>query len=97
LPRWKISKHRVQHITYEREIKAATQEEAMRIFEAGTAWPSSYDDRYGKVVQQNVAVVEQLPPSQYHLEECCWHDLPIQPTPVEELSQEFVDALLTED
>jgi hypothetical protein len=99
-PRWKISEHRVQHITYEREIKAATREDAMRIFEAGTAWPSSYDDRYSEIVQQDEAVVEQITDErrlEYYREECCWHDLPIQPTPVEELSQEFVDAILTED
>ena len=76
LPHWKISKHRIQHITYERTIKAATQEEALRIFEAGTAWPSSYDDRGGKIIQQDDPIVEQQPPSRYHQEECCWHDLP---------------------
>jgi hypothetical protein len=80
LPRWKISAHRVQHITYEREIKAATQEEARRIFDEGTAWPSSYDDRYGEIVQQDEAGIEQLPPSKYHLEECCFHDLPSRET-----------------
>lgn len=74
-PRWKISRHRVQHITYEREIKAATQEEALRIFEAGTAWPSSYDDRGGTIIQQDDPIVAQLPPSRYHLEECCFHDV----------------------
>lgn len=75
LPRWKISEHRIQHITYTREIKAATLEEAMRLFEAGTAWPTSYDDHYGEIVQQDEAVAEQLPPSAYHLEYCCYHDL----------------------
>lgn len=60
LPRWRISEHRIQHITYEREIKAATREEALAIFNAGTAWPSSYDDRYGEIVQQDAAVVVQI-------------------------------------
>jgi len=72
LPRWKISEHRIQHLTYTRKIKAASAEEAMRIFEAGTAWPSSYDDDYGEVVQQDEPVVELLPPDDYHLTECCY-------------------------
>lgn len=75
LPRWEIREHRVQHITYTREIKAATKEEALRIFEAGTGWPSSYDDRYGEIVQQDEAVAEQLSLSEYHLKDCCYHDL----------------------
>ena len=75
LPRWKIRKHRIQHITYTREIKAATQEEAMRLFEEGTPWPTSYDDDYGEIIQQDEAMAEQLPPSEYHLEDCCYHDL----------------------
>jgi hypothetical protein len=60
LPRWAISQHRIQHITYEREIKAATREEALQIFEGGTAHPSSYDDNYGEVVQQDEAVIVQM-------------------------------------
>ena len=75
LPRWKISRHRVQHITYEREIKAATLEEAMAIFEAGTAHPSSYDDLYGEIIQRDDPVAEQLPPNEYYLTEVCYHDL----------------------
>jgi hypothetical protein len=123
-PRWKISEHRVQHVTYQREIKAATREEALQLFEAGTAWPSSYDDSYGEIVQQDAAVVEQVTDERelrYYREENCYHDLPSKlkaaglghlaaidtethdgcapctPTPVEEFSQEFVDALLAED
>jgi hypothetical protein len=88
-PRWRITEHRVQHVTYEREIKAATPEEAMQIFEAGTAWPSSYDDRYGAIVQQDPAVIARITGEgddhqsdidkrklAYHREECCYHDLP---------------------
>lgn len=78
-PRWRITEHRVQHITYEREIKAATREEAMQIFEQGTAWPSSYDDRYGEIVQQDDPVVAQITDEadlRYYREECCYHDLP---------------------
>ena len=71
LPRWKISEHRVQHITYTREIKAPTLEEAMRLFETGTVWPSSYDDEYGEIVLQDEAVAEQLPPNEYR----CYREL----------------------
>lgn len=67
VPRWKISEHRIQHVTYKREIKAATKEEAMQIFGAGTAWPSSYDDWPGAVVEQDEPVVELLPPRDYCL------------------------------
>lgn len=76
-PRWKVSQHRVQHITYTREIKASSQEEAQRIFEQGTAWPSSYDDHYGDVESEDDVVVEQLPPDEYHLKECCYLDVEI--------------------
>lgn len=84
-PRWRITEHRIQHLTYEREIKATTAEEAMKIFEKGTAWPSSYDDRYGEIVQQDDPVITQITGDgddsdarslAYHREECCYHDLP---------------------
>jgi hypothetical protein len=74
-PRWKISRHRLQHLTYTREIKAVTAEAAMQIFEEGTEWPSQYDDNYGAVVQLDAPVTEKLPPDEYHLTECCYHDL----------------------
>lgn len=74
-PRWKISQHRVQHLTYTRKIKAGSAEEAMQIFEAGTAWPSQYDDDYGAVIQRDEPLTERLPPDEYHLTECCYHDL----------------------
>src|SRR6478672_12417552 len=74
-PRWKISQHRIQHLTHEREIKAATEEEALRIYDAGTAWPSTYDDRAGVVVQCDPVQIKRLLPDEYHLTECCWHDL----------------------
>lgn len=84
-PRWRITQHRVQHITYAREIKAATAEEAMKIFDEGTAWPTSYDDRYGEVVQQHEPAIAQITGQEddidarylaYHREDCCYHDLP---------------------
>lgn len=73
-PTWKIGQHRIQHITYERLIKAATLAEAMVVFEQGTAWPSSYDDRGGEVIQEDDAVGVQLPPDEYG-QQCCYHDL----------------------
>lgn len=81
-PRWIVSAHRIQHITYEREIKAATREEALQIFEGGTAHPSSYDDRYGEVVQQDETVVMQMTDEdelharrlKHYREDNCWND-----------------------
>jgi hypothetical protein len=78
-PRWKISQHRLQHITYTRKIKAADVEKVRQLFETGTAWPSQYDDTYGTVVQLDEPVLELLPPDEYHLTECCYHDLPSDP------------------
>lgn len=74
-PRWKVSAHRIQHLTYTRKIKAASAAEALRIFEEGTAWPTQYDDAYGEIVQQDAPVAAPLPPDEYHLTECCYHDL----------------------
>jgi hypothetical protein len=65
-----------------REIKAATAEEAMQIFEEGTAWPSQYDDNYGAVVQLEAPVTEKLPPDEYHLTECCFHNISTDSIPV---------------
>lgn len=84
-PRWRIRARRIQHITYEREIKAATAEEALKIFDEGTAWPTSYDDRYGDVVQQDEPVIAQITGEgddvdahrlAHYREDCCYHDLP---------------------
>jgi hypothetical protein len=61
-PRWRVSRHRVQHITNVRVFKASTREKAIKIFEEGTAWPREYDDRGGAVIQLDDVVVEQLPP-----------------------------------
>lgn len=74
-PRWKVSQHRLQHLTYTRKIKATTAEEALQIFEAGTAWPTQYDDDYGAVVQLDAPTLTQLPPDEYYLTECCFHNL----------------------
>src|SRR5580765_1813517 len=74
LPRWKVSQRRVQVVTYEREIKATTQDEAKQIFAAGTAWPSSYDDKYGDVIDCEDVEVKSLP-LQDDDANCCWHNL----------------------
>lgn len=73
LPRWKLSEHRVQHLTYVREIKAATAEEARAIFDRGTSWPSQYDDEYGEIVQRDDVVVERLDPEEQEFE--CFHEV----------------------
>ena len=86
-PRWRITEHRIQHITYEREIKAATEAEALAIFERGTAWPTSYDDNYGEIVQQDPRAIVQITGEgdddqsaidksklRFYREECCFHD-----------------------
>lgn len=59
--RFKISTERVQRIWHEREIKAATLEDAMRIYNEGTAWPSSYDDRHGEILEEHDPVVQEVP------------------------------------
>lgn len=72
IPHWEISEHRIQHIIYNRKIKAATQEEALKIYEEGTAWPSSYDDIYGEIIQKDPVNIEKLPPSKFP-DINCWH------------------------
>jgi hypothetical protein len=74
-PRWKVSQHRIQHITYEREIKAATAEEAVEIFERGTAWPSLYDERGGEVIQRDEIKAESMPSDEFHPTNACWYEL----------------------
>ena len=101
-PRWRITEHRVQHITYEREIKAATADEALTIFRQGTAWPTSYDDRYGEIVQQDEPTVAPITglgdddqsdidrrKLKMHREDCCYHDLPTNLGAADDGSAEF--------
>jgi hypothetical protein len=81
LPRFKISTERVQRIRYERKIKAKDEAEAIRIYNEGTQWPSSYDDRYGEILEQHEPVVTVVPPLDEPmrsriLEEHCYHNLP---------------------
>jgi hypothetical protein len=74
LPTWEVSQHRIQHITRSRRIKAATPEEALSLFEAGTAWPSSYNERGGKIVSEDAPVVEQLSTEKKY-GYTCYHNL----------------------
>lgn len=77
IPRWKISTESVRRILHSRTIKARTQEEALAIYAAGTAWPSSYDERDLEVIVEGEPVVEIKPPraSKYD----CWHLLGEEP------------------
>ena len=77
LPRFKISTERVQRLFYERTIKAKDEIEALRIYEEGTAWPSSYDDRYGEILEQKAPSVEiVLPRGERDTGIVCYHNLP---------------------
>lgn len=89
LPRFKISTERLQWITHERKIKAVDEIDAMRIYNQGTAWPSSYDDHDGELLEERAPVVERLPPRDHKWD--CWHRLR------HEIPQPLVDALSTED
>lgn len=75
LSRFKVSIERVQRIFYERTVKAATAEEALAIVNEGTAWPSSYDDRGGEVLEQHDPVISlvELEPNVKKLHRC-WND-----------------------
>jgi hypothetical protein len=75
LPRFKISTERVQRLFYERTIKAANEAEALAIYAEGTAWPSSYDDRSGEVLEQKDPIVTIEEPL---TEIYCYHNLPSQ-------------------
>lgn len=86
LPRFKISTERVQRLFYERTIKAATAEEALRTYNEGTAWPSSYDDRGGEVLERKEPVVSVVQSDKgdkfdaWWLEQNCWHNLRTEET-----------------
>lgn len=81
IPRWKISTERVQRLFYERKIKAATEAEALAIYNDGTAWPSSYDDRHAEILEQHAPIVTRVPPLDEPLRSrlrhaFCYHNLP---------------------
>jgi hypothetical protein len=75
-PRWNVSTETLERRVHEREIKAATREEALRIYEEGTAWPSDYDTRTVQVLEEGPVVVEPAPPRRkYSMRYDCWHFL----------------------
>ena len=61
LPRWTISTETVERRVHERNIKAATLEEAMRIYNEGTAWPSDYDTRTTEILEEKEPVAVPAP------------------------------------
>lgn len=80
IPRFKVSTERVQRLFHERKIKAATPEEALRIYLEGTAWPSSYDDRGGEIIEEHAPKVTVVPPHDEPLRSRmaysnCYHNL----------------------
>ncbi len=68
-PVFKVSRHRIQHITYQREIKAPSREAALAEFDNIPAHPSSYDDHYGEVISEDPVEVEQI--EEYQFPEGC--------------------------
>jgi hypothetical protein len=77
LPRFKIGVERVQRVVYERTIKAATEAEARAIFDRGTAWPESYDERLVETIEEKPPVVTIVPPDDDRMiESTCWNNLP---------------------
>lgn len=99
LPRFKISTTTLEWRTHSRDIKAASLEEALRIYNDGTAWPSDYDTRTVSVVETQPARVEALPATdpEFDMEYTCYntaHGGALRP---ENLSQAFVDAMLEPD
>lgn len=76
-PRFTIVTERVQRLFHTRTIKAATQEEALRIYDEGTAWPSSYDDRPGEILEEHAPIITVAEPRNERVDDfLCWHNLP---------------------
>lgn len=77
-PRWKVETVSVRRIVHERDFKAATAEEALRMYEEGTAWPSSYDERTAEVLEEGAPVVTQITDEEtlkFHRIHNCYHRL----------------------
>lgn len=73
LPRWKVTRITVRRIAHEREIKAATPEEALAIYDEGTAWPSSYDEHTLETLERHEPTAEQIT-DERHLAFCREHN-----------------------
>lgn len=79
LPRWKVSQHRIEHVTHVREIKAASQKEALAMFARGSGPGAYLNDRSGEIVQLDEPIVERNtdPDSlRFHATWHCYHRLP---------------------
>jgi hypothetical protein len=75
-PRWKVSTETVRRIVHQRTIKAATQEEALAIYNEGTAWPSSYDEDTVEVLEEKPTVATVIEPDEFQRRyywDQCWH------------------------
>ena len=78
LPRWKVSTVTVRRIKHEREVKAATPEEAVKIYEQGTEWPSSYDEHTLETLETEPTVARRVTDEfhlDYHRTETCFHNI----------------------
>jgi hypothetical protein len=76
LPRWRVGTETVERRVHTREIKAATAEEALRIYAEGTAWPSDYDTRTTEVLEESTVRVESAPPKRANRAKWnCFHNL----------------------
>lgn len=75
LPTYRVSESRVERVTYRRDIKAATRDAAVAVFEAGTEWPASYDETSGEVFQRDPVEVVKTPPDPTDSQDNCWHKL----------------------
>ena len=78
LPRWTVTRVTVRRIKHEREIKASTPEDALRMYEEGTAWPSEYDERTLDVLERGEPEAVQVTDERslkFHREGVCYHRL----------------------
>ena len=73
LPRWKVSTETVRRTVHEREIKAATMEEALAIYAQGTSWPSEYDEQTVETLSEDPPKVTGVLPRREKWR--CWHSL----------------------
>jgi hypothetical protein len=77
IPRFIVSTERVSRRRHARTIKAATPEEARRLYDEGTAWPSSYDDDELAVLERGDTIVTAAESrDDLDIESVCYHNLP---------------------
>ena len=76
MARWKVQTVTVRRISHKREIKAATAEDALRTYAAGTAWPEGYDESTLEILERHEPVVTQITDEallEFHRRHGCWH------------------------